>query len=180
MLANIKDHSLVVARIAEFLAVGLEKKGFAIPVELTISAALLHDIAKSLCLHNDENHASKGREICLEHGFHEIASIVEEHVILGQAFPDLPLSAKEIVYYADKRVNHDQIVSLSARLAYILERYGRGDKNRCQAIQQNFQRCLVIEKELFSHLQCTPSELAEEIENSPGKVDIFFADYAKT
>lgn len=174
MLANIKDHSLVVARITEFLVEGLNKKGLDLPVNLAVSAALLHDIGKTACLNSDDNHALLGKEICLDQGYDEIASIVEEHVILKQAFPDQPLSATEIVYYADKRVNHDAIVSLEERLAYILSRYGLNDDRRCQAIQKNFQRCHAIEEEIFSYLDCSPDELSKVISCRNGSVYDFF------
>ena len=48
--------------------------------------------------------------------------------------------AKEIVYYADKRVKHDEIVDLDMRLEYILDRYGLGDPRRHRAIENNFRQ----------------------------------------
>jgi len=174
MLDNIKDHSVMVARIAEFLARGLRSGGCDIPLDLTISGALLHDIGKTFCLNNGCNHALKGKEICLEHGFEQVAVLVEEHVILGQAFPELPISAKEVVYYADKRVNHDQIVSLQQRLDYIIERYGDNDQHRIKLIRINFQRCIAIEKEIFSYLDLQPDDLAAQVEAMNGEVWDFF------
>jgi uncharacterized protein len=175
MLDNIKAHSIVVARISEFLAVNLVDKGFDISVDLIISAALLHDIGKTLCINNNGDHALKGKEICLKHGYHEIAGIVEEHVILQQAFPDQVISATEIVYYSDKRVNHDQIVSLGDRLDYILEVYGLSQDNRIKAIKKNFEHCCLIEEEIFSHLDCLPANLAEKVTLHNGKVYDFFS-----
>lgn len=176
MLANIKDHSIVVARIAEFLVGSLAETGREIPLDLAISGALLHDIAKTMCLNNNGNHAAMGMEICLRHGFDDIAAIVDEHVILKSAFPDQDLSATEVVYYADKRVNHDRIVSLADRLDYILGRYGLGDPGRCHAIKKNFHRCLLIEEEIFANLSIEPSELAVEVERAGGKVNKFFGN----
>ena len=136
MLENIRAHSLLVARVADCLAgeVGIE-------APLAVAGALMHDIAKSLCLNTDQDHARMGRDICLAHGFDELAPLVAQHVRLDEAsYPQTPLSAKEIVYYADKRVNHDRIVPLAARLDYILERYGKSDPARHQAIRRNFAR----------------------------------------
>ena len=176
MLDNIRDHSIIVARIAELLAESLQKRGLEIPLDLTVSAALLHDIGKTPCLHTNENHALRGKEICLQHGYDEIANIVKEHVILKQAFPENPLSATEIVYYADKRVNHDTIVSLAERLKYIIDRYGQGSQSRSEAIKNNFQKRCVIENEIFSHLNFKPEDLAEKVHARNGTVYNFFAN----
>lgn len=168
MLANIRAHSLMVARLAELLALARRGQGAAIDVPLTVAAALLHDIAKSMCLDNDRNHAAMGRDLCLRHGYPELAPLVFQHVVLDDhSFPATPLSAKELVYYADKRVNHDQVVSLDERRAYIVERYGRDDPGRQQAIWENFQRCRGIETAIFEGLDFTPSEVASRLAATP-------------
>ena len=168
MLPNIRAHSLVVARIAELLAVALRSRGEAIDVELTLSAALLHDIGKSFCLDNDRDHSLLGQEICLQHGFDELAPLVAQHVVLDRAsFPQTPLSAKELVYYADKRVNHDRIVPLHSRLDYIMERYGQNDPARHAAIERNFELCRRIEQEIFRGLDFGPEELEGQLEAKP-------------
>lgn len=160
MLPNIRAHSLVVARIAEFLALALRQGGHEIDVELTVSAALLHDIGKSFCLENDCDHAALGHDICLQHELPELAPLVLQHVVLdAQSFPASPLSAKELVYYADKRVNHDQIVTLDQRLDYIIDRYGHNDPHRHASIRKNFERCQLIEAAIFSGLDFEPEDL---------------------
>lgn len=166
MLPNIRAHSLVVARIAEFLAMELCRQGQGIDIALTLAAALMHDIAKSLCLENGCNHALLGRDICLEHDMFEVAPLVAQHVVLdADSFPHTPISAKEVVYYADKRVNHDQIVPLQDRLTYILERYGEGDPVRQALIRGNFERCQAIELGIFQSLAFDPHQLAERLDN---------------
>jgi hypothetical protein len=90
--------------------------------------------------------------------------LVVQHVVLDAAsFPETPLSAKELVYYADKRVNHDQIVSLDQRLVYILDRYGQKDPLRFAAIRKNFERCQRIEAAIFSGLDFGPDDLQERL-----------------
>lgn len=164
MLANIRAHSLVVARIADCLAAGLRRAGLAIDQPLAVSAALLHDIAKSLCLDTDQDHAQLGRDICLRHGFDELAPLVAQHVRLDEAsYPQCPISAKEIVYYADKRVNHDRIVSLPERRDYIIDRYGMNDPRRHRTIEENFQRCRAVEAAIFAVLDFGPEEVAERL-----------------
>jgi len=160
MLPNIVDHSIVVARVAEIITEGLISAGHDLSLETVIAGALLHDIGKTACLDNDDDHAAKGVEICLSHHLEPIADIVAEHVILKNYLPGDEFSEKEIVYYSDKRVNHDQVVSLEERLSYILERYGRNNEKRCQAIKQNYTLCQNLEKRMFSALSFEPVDVS--------------------
>lgn len=159
MLANIRDHSLLVARVAGLVAETLAGRGVVVSVELTVAGALLHDIAKTACLDCDGNHAAMGSEICRRHDYVEIAEIVAEHVIL-QDVSAVCCPEKEIVYYADKRVLHDQVVGLDERLDYILARYGRNDARLQDLIRQNFAICRQVEERLFAVLPWAPAELA--------------------
>jgi putative nucleotidyltransferase with HDIG domain len=170
MLPNIRRHSLVVARIADLLVSCLEKTssaGQAPDRQLCISGALLHDIAKTPCLNEACNHATTGARICRELGYPEIAVIVEEHVILSDHDPDRysrgVFSAREIVYYADKRVRHDEIVSLDDRLEYILKNYGNNDARRYALIRENFSRCVELEQFIFRFIDFPPEQLGAEI-----------------
>jgi uncharacterized protein len=165
MLANIRAHSLMVARIAELLAHELQKTSSQPPdLQLCVSGALLHDIAKTPCLSSGCNHAKAGAELCRCLGFPEIAKIVAGHVVLPDFSPERYaagiFSPVEIVYYADKRVLHDQIVSLPERLDYILERYSGGDTCKQEGIRDNFRKCNVLEEKLFSLLDFAPEDLA--------------------
>jgi uncharacterized protein len=161
MLPNIRDHSIAVAGVAEIITNGLNAAGHYLSLDTIIAGALLHDIGKTACLDNDDDHAAKGLEICLAHNLEMIADIVAEHVILKNYDPANDFSEKEIVYYADKRVNHDQVVSLEERLNYILERYGKNNEIRCRAIRENYALCRELEKRMFSLLTFAPSDLVE-------------------
>ncbi len=168
MLPNIRRHSLVVARIAGLLAASLQGNADELPEQkLCISGALLHDIAKTPCLDGSCDHARAGAAICLQHGYPEIARIVEEHVILQEHDPDRyqngVFTAREIVYYADKRVRHDEIVSLDDRLDYIIEHYGKNDSRLQQLIRANFAQCVQLEGFLFKFLDFSPAQLSQKI-----------------
>jgi putative nucleotidyltransferase with HDIG domain len=171
MFDNIRAHSLTVARVAEMLLAGMaatRAKGAELPdTDLVLAGALLHDIAKTLCLGNECDHARKGREICLKLGYPAIGEIVREHVRLKDFSIDRYAQgiffAKEIVYYADKRVRHESVVSLDERKAYIMERYGNNDQQRHLAIEENFQRCQTLEYHLFSRIDFSTDELADKI-----------------
>lgn len=167
MLDNIRQHSFMVARCASALLTGLQragKPGAPLPAEeLVVTGALLHDIAKTQCLQGNCRHAQVGREICRDLGFPEIGEIVSEHVILSDFSPERYrqgiFNAKELVYYADKRVRHDRIVPLDNRLVYILERYGDNNPLKETLIIANFRHCQELERHLFSFLDFPPEDL---------------------
>ena len=172
MLSNIKDHSIVVAQVAEVITNGLIAAGHELSMETVIAGALLHDIGKTACLGNDDDHAAKGLEICLAHNLNSIADIIAEHVILKNYSAAKNFAEKEIVYYADKRVNHDQVVSLEERLEYILERYGMNNEIRCRAIKKNYARCRDLEKRMFSFLAFEPDNISDLVVAQRSKLSV--------
>ena len=170
MLENIRDHSIMVARIGELLALELVDKGVEVNIDLVVAGALMHDIAKTACLDNDRNHAGMGREICRRHGLDEIADIVGDHVWL-KAYGRTEITEKEIVYYADKRVNHDCIVPLEERRQYIIERYGNEEAARIEAIAVNCRNWHVIEEKIFAQLEFNPADIDTLLADRPSMVD---------
>lgn len=174
MLDNIRAHSFMVARVAEALISKMNRGKTAqyLPnLNLVLAGALLHDIAKTPCLNNQGDHARMGRDICVEFGYPDIGEIVREHVILYDFSPDRYLQgkflAKEIVYYADKRVKHDTIVSLDQRLDYIIKNYGNNNENRHHLIRKNFQRCRDMETHLFAFIEFSPDKLTQYVSADP-------------
>jgi putative nucleotidyltransferase with HDIG domain len=165
---NIRRHSMMVERIARLLAERLRKKGLSLSLEKVTAGALMHDIAKAPCLKTGEVHSLKGRDICIRHNLDEIAEIVAEHVVLKNHRPDGPITEKEIVYYADKRVKHDVVVSLEERLRYLLERYGKEVEHLEQAILRNFEICQELEKRIFLALDFKPEDLAQRLQSHGG------------
>ncbi|VAW36412.1 hypothetical protein MNBD_DELTA04-813 [hydrothermal vent metagenome] len=171
MLPNIRRHSIVVARVTWRLIDALQCSDLlSAPVPdqgLSVAGALLHDIAKTTCLSAGCDHAEVGAEICRRHGYAGIARIVAEHVILQghdpQRYRRGVFTAREVVYYADKRVRHEEIVSLNERLDYILEHYGRNDFRLHELIRKNFARCVELEHHMFSFLPFAPEQLAAAV-----------------
>ncbi|UCG14807.1 MAG: HDIG domain-containing protein [Deltaproteobacteria bacterium] len=166
MLDNIKEHSVVVAKIVQVISLGLIKAGIHISLEKAVAGALLHDIAKTASLKVGGDHAAAGKEICLKHQLDEVADIVGEHVWLKDYSPDGESSEKELVYYADKRVLHTSVVRLDERLHDILERYGRNNDVLRRCIEANFRVCRAVENELFSKLHFGPADLADQIDKT--------------
>jgi putative nucleotidyltransferase with HDIG domain len=159
MLDNIKAHSIMVQKIATIIGQGLKDTGMDISLEKIAAGALLHDVGKTLCLNTGDDHEAKGREICLQNHLEEIADIVGEHVRLKDYHLDTPVSEKEIVYYADKRVNDHMVVSLEERMRYLIRRYAKNMRHMSQRIMENFQLCKAVEKKLFARLDFQPEDL---------------------
>ena len=168
MLNNIKAHSLMVERVAHIISLGLLDAGVDLSIEKVTAGALLHDIGKTLCLGTTEDHAAEGRTICLRNHLDEIADIVGEHVRLKDYKLSGSIREREIVYYADKRVNHDTVVSLEERLNYLLKSYGKDQEPLCRRIKKNFSLCKMVEKKLFVKLSFRPAELAVRVNHREG------------
>jgi putative nucleotidyltransferase with HDIG domain len=160
MPEHIRAHSLMVARVAHLIVKRLHDLGAPVSVGKATAAALIHDIGKNAALETGQDHAALGRRICLEHHLWEVADIVGEHVRLREYRPQGELTEKEIVYYSDKRVNHDRIVSLGERLAYILERYAGGQEEIRRRILANFEMCREVEERLLHGVKLKPEDIS--------------------
>ena len=146
MRPNIIEHSRQVMRVALAITDNL-KEGVVVNRELVRAAALLHDITKSRSLETREPHDISGGELLRDLGFPSIAEIVEQHVILRNFDPQDGLTEREIIYYADKRVMHDRIVSLQERVEDLIARYGTGEEVK-KRILQNGRQALSVEKKI--------------------------------
>jgi len=171
MYDNIREHSLMVARVTELLYRKLWEKGMDLPPkDAVLAGALLHDIAKTKCIQEGCQHAQVGEAICRDLGYPEVAAMVGNHVNLPKSHFDACRSGiftgSELVYYSDKRVKHDSIVSLDERLAYILEKYSDNNLEWGANIQANFRMCLELEGFLFAGLDFAPAEVAAWIDRT--------------
>ena len=160
MLDHIRAHSIIVEKVARIIARGLQDAGMVISLKKITAGALMHDIGKTPCLNTNEDHSAKGREICLQNDLSDIADIVGEHVFMQNYELSETIHEKEIVYYSDKRVKHDAIVSLEERLQYLIERYGKNREHLIQLLRENFDLCRRVEKKLFAKLNFNPEDLA--------------------
>lgn len=162
MMDHIIDHSIMVGNVALCLCQFLKEKFPAINIDLVVSAALLHDITKTRSFTTGEMHPETGCHLLGSLGYPEIGNIVRQHVILDLGMNTSLISEPEIVNYADKRVLHDQVVSLESRLEYIKVRYGTRPelRPRVQTMCQNSQD---LERKLFRQLPFNPAQLSDRV-----------------
>jgi putative nucleotidyltransferase with HDIG domain len=159
MLDNIRRHSEVVCAVALLLAEWLAESGVRLRREAVQVGALLHDIAKTLCLGSERRHDLEGEHILASLGYSQLGYLVARHVYIEES---APLDETMLVNYADKRVNHEDVVTINQRYAYIADRYGRGNPERLARIEQGRKRCHEVEDTIFRaifHLH-SPDEVA--------------------
>lgn len=159
MLPHIQEHSCRVRDVALMLGQHLLAVGVELRLPLLEAGALLHDIAKTATLHNGGEHARLGAQWLMDLGYPAVAEIVREHVWLSRnpAEP-WPLREVEIVNYADKRVQHDLVVTLGQRFDDLHRRYGR-TPDIVARITTNEERSRILEHKIFSRLPITPDDI---------------------
>ena len=77
---------------------------------------------------------------------------------LDEYFEAISPTEAEIVNYADKRVLHDQIVTLSQRMEYILQRYSSSPDSR-DRLERLWHKSKLQEKRIFVDLPFAPSRI---------------------
>ncbi len=120
----------MVAKFAHYLGKLLQRKGQPIHGELVHSASLLHDIGKARSLETGEKHGELGARIVEEWGYPAVAPIIREHTTMDWQRARGPLNESILVNYADKRVRHDQVVTLRERFMDLANRYGKTPEQR--------------------------------------------------
>ncbi len=157
---HIVQHSQRVWEVGRLLAEGLERRQYPLNLSLLRASCLLHDIGKYPCiLDGTRSHDVRGEQILLEEGFPEVARIIVQHVILRSA-PEAPVGEEHILYYSDKRVVHDEVVSVEDRFVYLLDTYARNPESE-RGIMRMKQETLRIERDIFLFLDFKPDDLVD-------------------
>jgi len=108
------------------------------------------------------HHADITAKILDELGFTETSELIRLHrsdyiVEQPDAFDSIE---KKIIYYADKRVKHNEIVSLKERFRDGRERYGKFDSPKEKKLFEEVEiRTKKLEKELFLGIGIKPSDI---------------------
>jgi uncharacterized protein len=144
MPEHILRHSLMVGRVALVIGAWLKSSGFSMDLALIDRSSLFHDICKMDCIGTTKDHALMAKEFLCREGFPLVGEIVRQHVRLDSFDVDEAM----VVNYADKRVMHDRVVSLTRRFLDLMERYGTDDGRR-ERILLHHQTCLDIQDVLY-------------------------------
>jgi len=158
---NVRAHCRLVSRVAVFLAEKLRAKGVPVEPEVVRCAALLHDLLKIQALRTGGDEYRQVERVLSERGFPALGRICARHGLFSilEPFPDRGWEEK-LVFYADKRVQHDKLVSVEERLADLETRYGAQNPHEAAKIQACLPLVKALEREIFS-LIGGPVELAE-------------------
>lgn len=160
---GIERHSTAVAEVAAFLAQRTELRGIRVDRRLVESAALLHDMDKTLPKDDplrQLGHGHAGARWLVEHGCAELAPAVANHPVnrLGQdSHRDLsayPTREERIVAYADKRAAL-RLESMNARFARWLAKH---PDNR-DSLQLAQQRAAGLERDVCKAAGIEPREV---------------------
>ena len=176
MMDHIVAHSMQVCQVATFIADQLNAKQNQLNYELIQAAALLHDITKTRSFKTQENHALTGGQFLAEQGFSLVGELVRQHVRLDEYPNPVVLGEAEILNYADKRVLHDEVVSLDRRRDYILERYGKLPEDQ-ERIRWLWKKTLDLENKIFSDLSIVPEDITRLLNAEDRSIN--FLEYQK-
>jgi molybdenum cofactor cytidylyltransferase len=108
-------HSTLVAELARTLATSLNSAGLSLSIPLIVAAGLLHDIAKG-----QSYHAEAGAKILAEMGYPRVGEVVAKHMNIES--PGQFADEADLIYFADKCVEEDRLVSLEERFERSLGR----------------------------------------------------------
>lgn len=167
MMEHIKEHSLMVTKVALYIGNKLKTSGLDVDIPLIEASALLHDIAKTYTIENGGYHTQIGAVWMLhETKNHAIAQCILHHVYWPGPLDIEKYWLPLVIVYADKRVNHNKVVTLEKRLEYILDRYGESYE-RMQYILYSFRQARYLEEMFCKILQ---EDLNESSFDSRGMV----------
>ncbi len=176
MMDHIVVHSMQVCRVATVLTENLTPAGIRLNFDLIQASALLHDITKTRSFKTKENHAETGGQYLTDLGFAEVGSLVRQHVRLDDYPQKVSLNEAVILNYADKRVLHENVVSLGKRRDYILEKYTKVPEDR-QRVYLLWEKTREIEDEIFAALSFTPDDFIDLINSEDRTAD--FKEYQR-
>ncbi len=186
---HVRKHMKKVAAVALLLGQRIVQSGKEVDLTVLRQAALLHDVMK-LCdfekldiEHFEQNitaddihfwtamqkscshigHVEAAYNMLMEIGEEKLAVIVRKHRFDGLIDErDKPVTWEEkILYYADKRVLHDSIVSISNRLADGRERYFP-DGNLPENDHLVEKAIYKLEKEICTAAGTKPEDITEK------------------
>lgn len=185
---HIVRHMQKVAAVGLFLARKFHEQNIEVDEELVQYGSLLHDLVKIVDFstvdeskfskppstedinfwnglieqYHNVKHCLAGYEVLMEEHEVSLALIVKKHgynSLIAQNPEERPITLEEkIVYYADKRVRHDQVVTLAERIEDGQKRYFP-DGNIPAEDKQVQQALFILEKELCEKASLSPENI---------------------
>lgn len=140
---NIIEHMKVVAVLCKKIADMLIAKGKKIDKKLLIQAALLHD-----CLKIHDNHEETMAEFLRKKGQPKLANLIAKHGFFS--IDELKTLEEKILYYADKRVAGNKIVSLDKRFSEWKRLYKNESKMDAKHVAETEKKVKDLEKMLLN------------------------------
>ncbi|MBU0705959.1 tRNA (adenosine(37)-N6)-threonylcarbamoyltransferase complex ATPase subunit type 1 TsaE [Patescibacteria group bacterium] len=186
---HVRAHSKKVTDVCLQIGQALADKNILVNLSLLNTAGLLHDMAR-VCdfteLNRDKfheevtddkwtkwldlqkqfkgmNHADVACGALADDGYNKTAELVRLHNSLSileepEKFAYLEVA---ILFYADKRVKHDEIVSLAERFRDGRERHGKFDNLKTQTMFEEVEkRTFELEKQLFALISIKPEDIS--------------------
>ncbi|MBU1446410.1 HDIG domain-containing protein [Patescibacteria group bacterium] len=186
MPENIVRHCKKVSNVACEIAILLQRKGMSIDIESLKYAGLLHDLMRILDFKEEEylelcktgskeeimiwdgmrakyigkKHTEAGYEFFHEIGEEKIALMIRKHCYGAIVNPSMqPFTIEEkLLLYADKRVLHDKIVSLTQRFEDGIKRHNPNKENL--DLEMAIRKASYsLEKEIFDQLDINPEDI---------------------
>lgn len=185
---HVRAHCKQVAKVAMQLGEAFIQKNILLDLNLLYTASLLHDMArvcdfktmeranfqeeiteekweKWLKLRGQfsgQNHPDLAFQFLSERGYLKTAELIRLHNSLSileepEKFENLETA---LLYYSDKRVKHDEIVSLKERFRDGQERYGNHDDETQKDLYLEVEKnTFDLEKKLFEQIGLKPEEI---------------------
>jgi putative nucleotidyltransferase with HDIG domain len=138
---NLLRHSREVAQVALLLAEALNGCGRELDLDLIVAGGFLHDISKG-----EPDHALSGADILTQMGFNPVAKVIAahtDHIVQ----PNTALTEAEVVYFADKLVLGDQLVSIEERFKEAYQRC-RTSPEGLRALQSRYENALSTQRRI--------------------------------
>lgn len=160
-----QKHSLLVARVAKWIAEQIEQKKYLhIHKELLYIAGLVHDIDKNIPWETRETHPDAGVRILISLGYDEVATLVKKHPLHAILDPVLaPVTIEEkILYLADKMTKYE-IISVDERFS--LWHAETLTPKEQSVLDAAYPKVKALEAELCAMIQMDPEEMLKMCKN---------------
>ncbi len=153
---NVRAHCRLVSRVAAYLAEKLRAKGVQVEVEPVRAAGLLHDLLKIRAQRVGGDEYAQVERVLSERGFPAIGRVCGRHGLYSILLPrGLETWEEKLVFYADKRVQHDRLVSVEERITDLAARYGANDPLAKAKILACLPLVKALEREIFSQIDAS-------------------------